>query len=146
TTSIITMTPVNNNAEEIILYNYDQDGWNGNQYYGEDHVSAPFVANTTYNCSIKLLNENVDPALDITPEIINEGVDHQFIFNPSEASNLQIEYASPYDSNGKPIGINFTLTTGNDGCVQFMFSLLHKPNKDESGSETGNYSDLTGVE
>ncbi|WP_179351929.1 type 1 periplasmic binding fold superfamily protein [Winogradskyella vidalii] len=145
TTSIVTMTPTDTSLEPIVLYKYDQDGWNGNQHSGEDDVTGAFVANMTYNCSVQLLNENVSPPEDLTSEIINEGTDHIFIFSPTEASNIQIAYASPFDINNKPIGTNFTLTTGNSGCVQLMLRLLHKPNKDDPGIENGTYSDLNNM-
>lgn len=143
TTMIITFVP-EGAGETVVFSSYDSDGWNGLNSYGDGPNTFPFEANTVYNASIELLNENESPPLDITPEIIAEGVDHQFVFSDSEAT-ITYEYLAPYDANNRPIGVNFRVTTANEGCSQLLIKLLHQPPKDQPGAETGNYSDLTDV-
>ncbi|ASV32100.1 type 1 periplasmic binding fold superfamily protein [Maribacter cobaltidurans] len=76
-------------------------------------VSGNLSANTTYNGSIQLLNETETPAEDITEEVEEEDEEHQFFFTASGALS-GVEYDDE-DGNGNPVGINFTLTTGDAG-------------------------------
>ena len=145
TTMVITFVP-EGGGDTIIFSSYDSDGWNGTNSYGEGpNTSASFAPNTSYIASIQLLNENETPVLNLTQEIINEGVEHQFIYSDAEPTII-IEYLPPFDTNNRPIGVNFKLTTGNMGCSQLLIKLLHQPPKDQPGAEIGEYTNLEGVE
>jgi len=47
--------------------------------------------------------------------------------------------------NGKPIGLTFTLTTGNVGTGNLTVTLRHLPNKSASGVATGDIINAGGA-
>ncbi len=107
-------------------------------------VSGNLTAGTTYTGSTTFLNELVNPAEDITEEIEEEGEEHQVFY--SLASSLgTISYdAENVDSNGKPIGLDFTLTTGNASTGTLTVTLRHLPNKEAIGVANGDITNAGG--
>lgn len=99
-------------------------------------VSDNLMANTTYNGSLELLNEAASPAEDITAEILDEALDHQFFFSLTNGTGTTA-YAAPFDGNAKPVGLNFTLTTGNAASGTFTIVLRHEPDKFAEGVAQG---------
>jgi hypothetical protein len=117
---------------------------------GDDGPNAPVVtasgnlaASTTYSGAITFLNETQSPAGDITVEVEEEGVDHQ-VFYQLAAGLGTITYTD-LDLNGKPIGLTFTLTTGNAGTGNLTVTLRHLPNKSASGVATGDITNAGGA-
>lgn len=107
-------------------------------------VSGNFAPSRTYSGTLNLLNEAATPAESITEEILNEAHDHQFFFNISNAL-ATTAYAAPNDENGKPVGINFTFTTGaTAGTGTFTIILRHQPNKNGEGVSSGNIANAGG--
>jgi hypothetical protein len=103
-------------------------------------VSGNLTANTTYSGEIELLNETESPAEDITEEVEEEADEHQFFYAASEGLNVTTTYDDE-DGDGNPIGILFTLATGEASSGTFTFTLRHEPTKpntgiDNAGGET----------
>lgn len=83
-------------------------------------------ANRSYYLAIELLNEAEVPAEDITAEVEEEGVDHQFFFT-SSTPQLAVTYADA-DANGNPIGLLNQVTAGNPVSLETLQVVLrHQP-------------------
>ncbi len=111
----------------------DPDGEGGN---------APVVTsdilnkNTSYTGSIKLSNSSISPVEDITSEIKEEALEHQFFYQIS-GLDMTIKYAD-MDEEGKPIGLKTTLVTGNTTSTGVLkVSLKHQPDKSATGVSDG---------
>ncbi len=106
TTVLLTFTDQEISSEVFEMRFTDSDGDGGN---------APVITadtlptNRAFDLSVRVLNESVSPAQEITTEIMNEGVDHQFFFQ-SNVANMLISYADA-DANGAPIGLLNSATT-----------------------------------
>lgn len=138
TTMKIVLTPAT--GTEVTLQSQDLDG---------DGPNAPIItpgtlaANTTYQGVITVLNETVSPADDVTTEVIAEADEHQFFYSATGV-NSTFTYAAPNDSNGNPLGVNFTLQTGDAGTGNYVFTLRHEPNKTAAGVKTGDITNAGG--
>ena len=97
-------------------------------------VSGSLSANTTYDGSIILLNETESPAENITEEIEEEDLDHQFFYTVGSGLDVAAEYGDA-DSEGNPLGLSFILNTGVASSGGLTFTLRHEPNKPNSGLE-----------
>ena len=106
-------------------------------------ASGNLAPNITYTGAVAFLNETQSPAGDITLEVAEEGVDHQ-VFYQLAAGLGTITYTD-LDLNGKPIGLSFTLTTGNVGAGNLTVTLRHLPNKSASGVTTGDITNAGGA-
>lgn len=133
-------TTLTNGTTTITLKSKDLDGDGPNAPIVT--VSGNLVANTVYNGEITFQNETVTPAEDITTEIEDEGVDHQIFYQLPTA--LGAFSYSDADSNGHPIGLNFTFTTGNAGSGNLTVTLRHQPNKSAAGVATGDITNAAG--
>ena len=117
----------------------DLDGEGGN---------APVIdldtltANTVYEVELEVLNESVNPVIDITEEVQQEGELHQFFYQISGA-DLIVAYADQ-DVNGRPIGIHSTWTTGNVSSGSIRITLRHELDKDAAGVSDGNITNAGG--
>lgn len=128
-------------ATAITLQSRDLDG---------DGPNAPVIvisgnlsANTTYSGTIELLNETEDPAEDVTVEIEQEDDEHQFFFTAGGALT-GVTY-DDQDGDGNPIGLEFTLTTGDVGNGTLQITLRHEPKKPNNGTlaDAGGETDIT---
>ncbi|MDA9638774.1 type 1 periplasmic binding fold superfamily protein [bacterium] len=97
-------------------------------------VSGSLSANTTYDGSIILLNETESPAENITEEIEEEDLDHQFFYTVGSGLDVAAEYGDA-DSEGNPLGLSFILNTGMASSGGLTFTLRHEPNKPNTGLE-----------
>ncbi len=138
TTLTYTLTP-QNGGDPVVLSFQDLDG---------DGSGAPVVTNGTiqngivYNGAIVLLNETEDPAENITLEIQEEELDHQFFFQ-SNINGLTVNYTDT-DSEGNPIGLASTLTAPNAGTGTLTVTLRHEPNKSGTGVSDGDITNAGG--
>jgi hypothetical protein len=137
TTVKVTLT---NGSNSIVLQSKDLDG---------DGPNAPVVtvvgnliANTTYVGSIQFLNESVNPADNITEEILAEDEDHQIFYQLS--SGLGTITYTDNDSNNKPVGLGFTYQTNAVGTGNLVVTLRHLPSKSAPGVASGNISNAGG--
>ncbi|MDC0909837.1 type 1 periplasmic binding fold superfamily protein [Flavobacteriaceae bacterium] len=97
-------------------------------------VSGSLSANTTYDGSIVLLNETESPAENVTEEIEEEDLDHQFFYTVGSGLDVAAEYGDA-DSQGNPLGLSFILNTGVASSGGLTFTLRHEPNKPNTGLE-----------
>ena len=100
-------------------------------------------ANTTYNGTIEFLNELEDPADNITLEVAEEDDEHQVFYVPSPELQATIVY-NDSDANGDPVGLDFTLTTGDASSGTLNVKLIHLPAKDAAGVSEGNPANAGG--
>ena len=128
TTMIVTL----NGPDSVVLTYQDLDG------DGPDAetltVSGPLTANTTYDGSIRLLNESEEEVEEITEEIEEEDDEHQFFYTVGTGLDVTYAYADE-DENGNPVGLAFTLTTGAASSGALTITLRHEPNKPNTGLE-----------
>ncbi|MFK7811266.1 MAG: type 1 periplasmic binding fold superfamily protein [Maribacter sp.] len=137
TTMTITLTESGNT---ITLQSQDLDGDGPNA--PTITVSGDLLANTTYAGSIELLNETETPAEDITAEVAAEDDEHQFFFSAGGAVSA-VDY-SDQDGDGNPIGLSFSLLTGDAGSGTLQVTLRHEPKKPNDGSlaDAGGETDI----
>ncbi|PIB38084.1 type 1 periplasmic binding fold superfamily protein [Maribacter sp. 4G9] len=105
-------------------------------------VSGNLIANTTYNGSLELLNETETPTEDITEEIEEEDEEHQFFFTATGAIT-GVDYED-LDGNGNPVGLSFTLSTGDAGNGTLQITLRHELKKPNDGTlaDAGGETDI----
>lgn len=122
TTMIVRLTAAGSSTPLVFEFS-DPDGPGGATPVTDDIDLAP---NTTYTASIQLLNETATPVEDITLEVQEESHAHRFYYRPTAASNLTVSNLDN-DSNGIPLGITSTWTTGAAGSGQVTVTLRHYP-------------------
>jgi hypothetical protein len=130
----------NSNSVETTYTFSDPDGAGGNSPTKFDTIKLK--ANTSYSLAVKVLNESVSPAEDLTSEITAEANDHQFYYLPSSGLNLTIESLNK-DGNNLPVGLNgsFKTLASSNGNLQVI--LKHKPgNKKASDDATVGETDI----
>jgi len=111
----------------------DLDGPGGNAPIAFDSIRLQ--ANTTYNASITLLNESVNPVEDITLEVHEEGHDHLFCFDPASGLNVGITRT---DSDGTyQIGILSQWITGAISTGEITIRLKHQPGVKDGSCDPG---------
>lgn len=141
TTLTYTLTPVGG-GDAVIFSFQDLDGDGGN-----DPIITTGVLkeNTNYSGALELLNETETPPGDITSEVEEEGVDHQFFFivEGDAEGNAQINYEDE-DANGNPLGLVTTLATTNASTGTLSIVLRHQPLKPNDGSlvDAGGETDI----
>jgi len=139
TTLTVTLSP-QGGGTPITLQTRDLDGNGPNVPVV---TSGNLVAGVTYNGSIIILNETVNPPEDITEEVKDEDLDHQFFYTLGGGLNVTTTYTS-FDSEGNPLGTDFTLTAGAASSGTLTFTLRHLPTKPNTGlSEAGGETDIT---
>ena len=138
TTLNFTLTP-DGGGTPVVLSFQDLDGDGGN---APTITEGTLDASTIYSGSLELLNELESPAEDITEEVGEEALEHQFFFQTS-VSGISIAY-DDMDEDGNPIGISTILTTNETGLGTVTVILRHEPNKDGSGVSTGDITNAGG--
>ena len=95
-------------------------------------VSGPLKSGVRYVGAITFLNESESPAEDITEEVKEEGLEHQFFYTIGTGLDVTTAYSN-LDSEGNPLGTEFTLTAGAVSSGTLTFTLRHEPNKPNTG-------------
>ena len=137
TTMEVHLTPENGGPSVILSYR-DLDGNGPNEPTIEN---GTLMANTSYVGEIVLLNETLSPPENVTEEVEEEAVDHQFFY--SNTANLLLEYAD-LDENENPIGIAFNLQTGEPTSGSLTIVLRHEPDKFAMGVNEGQIENAGG--
>lgn len=104
-------------------------------------VGGTLAANTEYNGTIGLLDQSTTPEEVITTEVQEEDDEHQLFF--STAMNLTISYED-MDENSLPLGLQTKLTTGDAEEGNLTITLIHEPEKTESGVSAGDITNAGG--
>jgi len=130
-----------NGEQTITLKSTDLDGLGPNKPL--QSVTGTIYTNTVYTGTVTFLNELITPADNITVEVLTEGVDHQLFFQvPATLGSIAYNDS---DANGKPIGLQFTFTTGSTATSGNLIIILkHEPNKSASGVSGGSISNAGG--
>ncbi|MBT3173884.1 MAG: type 1 periplasmic binding fold superfamily protein [Lentimicrobiaceae bacterium] len=105
-------------------------------------TGGTLAMNTTYDGSLELLNETETPPGDITEEVEEEALEHQFFFQTS-IGGVSFTYEDT-DTNGNPIGILTKVTTEGSGNGTITVILRHEPDKDASGVSNGDITNAGG--
>ncbi len=128
----MTITLEADGQADVILQTQDLDG------DGPDlpvvTVSGNLSSNTNYSGSITLLNETEDPAENMTEEIEEEDLAHQFFYSVGSGLDAETDY-NDADSEGNPLGLDFVLSTYSASSGSITFTLRHEPNKPNMGLE-----------
>ncbi|MES2554875.1 MAG: type 1 periplasmic binding fold superfamily protein [Bacteroidota bacterium] len=123
TTFRITFTDAGGVQPTVIAQFVDLDGAGGNAPTIFDTIRLQ--ANTTYNASITLLNESVNPAEDLTVEVQEEDQDHLFCFSPTGSLNLGITRT---DSDGTyEVGLLSSWAAQAISTGETTITLKHQP-------------------
>ena len=108
-----------------------------------------------YTLSVSLLNEQEDPAEDITEEISDEADEHQFFFTGSgvegpatgDNANALVEHAyADSDPNGLPLGMDNELHVLMTGSSEMEVTLRHMPLEDGNTIKNANLADTVATE
>ena len=112
-------------------------------------VWAPaLVSSVVVGCYVALwvvANELEDPFEDITPEVEDEGDEHQLFFTgsavegPATATNADAIIAHTYadeDLDGLPLGLSNTISTLSIGSGELIVTLRHLPIEDGNPVKT----------
>ena len=138
---ITTLTvTLDSGSGSVVMQYQDLDGDGPDA--GTVTVSGPLSANTSYDGSIVLLNETEDPAENVTEEIEEEDLDHQFFYTVGSGLDVTTEYTS-FDSAGNELGLTFLLNTAGASSGGLTFTLRHEPNKPNTGlADAGGETDI----
>ena len=99
-------------------------------------------AGANYNVSILLLDASANPVDTISNEVLDEGVDHQFFFQPTGA-DITFAYADA-DANGAPIGLSTNASTNSPSAGTLEVTLRHQPDKAGAGVDAGDITNAGG--
>ena len=139
TTVILTLTP--DSGDQVVLTTIDLDG------DGPDEpvttVVGNFAENTQYQGAVRFLNETETPAEEITEEVLEEADEHQVFYTTTDGLNIETQYEDE-DSQGNPLGLQITLTTGAASQGSLTVTLRHEPVKPNDGLDSaGGETDIT---
>ncbi|NQX92508.1 MAG: type 1 periplasmic binding fold superfamily protein [Flavobacteriales bacterium] len=138
TTLTYTLTPDNGGADVVLTFQ-DLDGEGGND---ATITGGTLEANITYSGAIVLLNEQENPAENVTEEIEEEDEEHQFFFI-NDLPGFSVAYGDQ-DENGNPIGLATTITVGDAGSGTLTVVLRHEPDKEAANVSAGDITNAGG--
>ncbi|MCG9793382.1 type 1 periplasmic binding fold superfamily protein [Flavobacterium algicola] len=143
TTVTAIYTPTDGSTAITLLYK-DLDGEGANAPVIT--VSSAFAKNKTYNGTVTFKNELASPTEDITPEIVEEGVDHQLFYQITGSLNAFMygSAASNFDSNGNPVGLQTVFTTSDAAAGTLTITLRHQPIKTGVNVANGDITNAAG--
>jgi hypothetical protein len=75
---------------------------------------------------LEVFDESKTPAVNKTPEILSEGVQHQFFYAVNPSALLSVSYADK-DTKNLPIGLATSQKTGAAGDGKLKITLKHQP-------------------
>ena len=131
TTMTVMLEPADGSTDVILEFR-DLDGDGPNEPEITDGILA---AGVTYSGSIVLLNEAEEEAENITEEVEEENLEHQFFY--TVGSGLDVTTSGEnLDDEGNILGTMFTLTAGTVSSGELTFTLVHEPTKPNDGLES----------
>ena len=132
------LTPTTGDVVTLSFLDLDGDGGNAPTISG-----GTLQANMTYTGVLDLKNESEDPGEDISAEVKEEDEDHQFFFSVDGDLKLNVAY-DDVDADGKPVGLETTLTTLEASTGTLTIVLRHEPNKSADGVADGTITNAGG--
>ena len=142
TTLTVTLAPTGGGTP-ITLQTRDLDGDGPNAPVVT--VSGDLATGVVYNGTIVLLNETETPPEVITEEVEAEAEEHQFFYTTGGGLDVTTAYSN-FDTNGNPLGTEFTLTAGAASSGTLTFTLRHEPTKPNTGlGDAGGETDIAAV-
>lgn len=105
--------------------------------------TSALLDSTTYEVSIQLFSEIETPVEDITEEVIEENLEHQFFYALSPDVDAEISY-NDLDDSGNPLGVETILKTLGASAGTLTVTLRHEPDKNASGVADGDISNAGG--
>jgi hypothetical protein len=133
TTVELELTSSTDAANVILFTSVDIDGDGPNDPVIT--IAGTINANTSYDGSIRFLNESIAPTENITEEVIEEGDEHE-VFYSSSLADFSITKID-LDANGNPLGVITTLQTGAVGTGTLTVVLRHEPTKPNDNTLSG---------
>ena len=122
----------------LIMTDLDGDGPNAPTI----NVSGNLVAGISYDGVVQVLNETEFPAENITLEVEEEGLEHQFFYTVGGGLDITTEYSN-FDSAGNNLGTEFKLNAGSASNGTLTFTLRHEPTKPNTGlANAGGETDI----
>lgn len=111
---------------------------------GDDPVitTNPLDSSKTYSVTVTFLNEQKDPAEDITEEVKEEDEEHQ-VFYIISGLNLTHEYQDS-DPSGNPLGVENSMVSGDLSTGTLTVILRHEPDKNAAGVSDGDITNAGG--
>lgn len=111
---------------------------------GDPIVDPIVLSEGVYTLDIQLFNELEDPVEEVTPEVLEEGEEHQIFLTGSgvqseatgdnPAALLDVSYGDS-DAGGLPLGLVHDVTTLQTGDRELVFTLRHLPEEDGSATK-----------
>ena len=138
TTIVFTLTP-QTGGDPVVFSFRDLDGGGGQDPVV---VIGQLDTNTVYDGAIQLLNESVVPSIDITAEIAEESLEHQFFYTYTDV-NASYVYTD-VDADAHPVGITTRVTSGASSDGQLTIVLRHLPDKAALGVSDGDIANAGG--
>ena len=105
-------------------------------------TTTDIPANKTFDVTVQFLNEQENPAEDITEEVKEEDDEHQVFFIVS-GLNLTHQYEDE-DGDGNPLGVDNTMESGDASTGTLRVVLRHEPDKNASGVSDGDITNAGG--
>lgn len=123
TTVKLTFTEVGGGSTEFTVKDLDGDG--GDPPVADD---ITLKANTAYTIGVEFLDESEAGHIhDFTEEVQEESNDHLVCFVASGAISAPV--IGDLDGNGKPLGLESAVSTGDTGTGVLQITLKHLPEK-----------------
>jgi hypothetical protein len=122
TTLQLTFIPVGGGS--TLTYKFDDPDGPGGSNPTKDQIVL--AANKAYNVTVQLLNKTENPDADVTEEVAAEAIAHRFYYQSSTGSNITVSNFNN-DTNGIPLGITSTWTTGAAATGTIKVILSHYP-------------------
>jgi hypothetical protein len=138
TTVLLTFTdPELNENYEMRFRDLDGDGGNAPVI-----TADALPADRAFVLRVRILDESVSPARDLTDEIRGEAEEHQFFF-AVDGVPLTITY-SDQDMNGRPVGLENLAITTTAGTGSLKVTLRHELDKGAAGVAQGDITNAGG--
>lgn len=129
-----------NTSDSVLLRFFDIDGMGG--IPPQITQTGEIKANQAYRGSIRLWDETQNPPGDVNADIIATASDHQFFYI---AQGIEAAFIyRDFDPNGKPLGLQVDVITGNPSAGSLKIVLRHYPDKHAPGVAQGNIENAGG--
>lgn len=128
------------NIDTVEFHFQDLDGEGGNPPI---IIGGTLKKSTIYHGSIQLLNEQENPATDLTEEVKTEADQHQFFFAETNGLDMNIAYDDA-DQNGNPLGVQSILNSNAVSSGELTITLRHEPDKFAQGVANGDITNAGG--